>query len=128
MPFSVFPEYYPNAALPTMMDSLQDKVVRIRELKAGYPDINIAIQTFDEQYYNQLSQEKKGRFLKCFTSGIENPNAIMGCYVQTTMIFSNPFSVASWRSTTRLTSPRLDTPQTGHSRGSPTCRMTAFLT
>ena len=58
---------------------LQDKVARILELKGSQPD-NIALQTFDQQYYNQLSQEDRKRFLKCLNSGIENPDSIMGCY------------------------------------------------
>ena len=79
VPFSVFPEYSSNTSSQTMTDSLQEKVVRILELKAGYPE-NIAAQVFDEKYYNQLSQENKKRFLKCLNSGIENANSIMGCY------------------------------------------------
>ena len=48
-------------------------------MKAKFPK-NIAVQTFDLDYYNSLSPELQTRFLKCLDSGRENPDSEMGCY------------------------------------------------
>ena len=48
-------------------------------LKPEEPD-NIAIQTFDLEYYNSLSPELQTRFLRCLDSGRENPDSRMGFY------------------------------------------------
>lgn len=55
------------------------KVSEILALKAKFPD-NIAVQCFDEAYYNSLSPELQTRLLKCLDSGRENPDSHMGCY------------------------------------------------
>eukprot|EP00798_Chlamydomonas_sp_ICE-L_P020520 gene20520-27312_t len=55
------------------------KVAEIMALKAKCPD-NIAIQVFDEAYYNSLSPALQTRLLKCLDSGRENPDSHMGCY------------------------------------------------
>lgn len=54
-------------------------VSKIEKLKAGWPD-NIAVQSFDPDYFAKLSEDHKARLLKCLNSGIENPNSEMGCY------------------------------------------------
>lgn len=57
-----------------------EKVKQILELKEKWPD-NIAVQCFDEEYYNSLPDDAtKAAFLKCLDSGRENPDSGMGCY------------------------------------------------
>jgi hypothetical protein len=56
-----------------------DIVKLINDLKKDHPD-NITVQTFDESFYNTLSDELKPRFLHCLQSGYENPDSHMGCY------------------------------------------------
>ena len=63
-------------------DKLTDaeKVKQLLELKAKCPD-NIAVQCFDETYYNSLPDDAtKTTFLKCLDSGREIPDSIVGCY------------------------------------------------
>ena len=48
--------------------SNDEKVKMIMDLKAKVPN-NIAIQTFDLDYYKSLSPELQTRFLKCIDSG-----------------------------------------------------------
>ncbi len=59
--------------------SNEEKVKQILELKPKLPN-NIAIQTFDLDYYKSLSPELQTRFLKCLDSGRENTDSHMGCY------------------------------------------------
>jgi hypothetical protein len=59
--------------------SNDEKVKQIMDLKAKVPN-NIAIQTFDLDYYKSLSPDLQTRFLKCLDSGRENPDSTMGCY------------------------------------------------
>ena len=59
--------------------SNDDKVAQLLALKPKEPN-NIAVQTFDLDYYNSLSPELQTRFLKCLDSGRENPESNMGCY------------------------------------------------
>ena len=59
--------------------SNEEKVKQILELKPKLPN-NIAIQTFDLEYYKSLSPDLQTRFLKCLDSGRENPDSHMGCY------------------------------------------------
>lgn len=63
-------------AKPDKDETVPQKVERL--LKAN-PD-NICLSTFNEAYYDSLSDELKPAFLKCLNSGIENPDSSMGCY------------------------------------------------
>ena len=56
-----------------------DIPAKIERLKARWPE-NIAIQSFDPDYFAALSQDQQIRLLKCINSGIENPDSQMGCY------------------------------------------------
>lgn len=56
-----------------------DLVAKIMRLKTDWPD-NIALQSFDPDYFATLSGDHKARLLKCMNSGIENPDSQMGCY------------------------------------------------
>jgi hypothetical protein len=51
--------------------SNDEKVKMIMDLKAKVPN-NIAIQTFDLDYYKSLSPDLQTRFLKCLDSGRDN--------------------------------------------------------
>jgi len=51
----------------------------IESLKADHPE-NIALQSFDPNYFASLPDEQKTRLAKCLNSGIENPDSEMGCY------------------------------------------------
>jgi len=37
-------------------------------------------QSFNEEWFNTLSEEDKLRVLTCCKSGVENPDSCMGCY------------------------------------------------
>ncbi|MEE9313690.1 MAG: phosphagen kinase [Rhizobiaceae bacterium] len=58
---------------------MSDVLSKIAALKQAHPK-NIAIQCFEESYYESLDADKKKRLLKCINSGIENPDSEMGCY------------------------------------------------
>jgi len=59
--------------------SNEDKAKQIMDMKAQFPD-NIAVQCFEMAFYESLTDEQKGRFLKCVDSGRENGDSGMGCY------------------------------------------------
>eukprot|EP01047_Picozoa_sp_COSAG01_P044542 COSAG01_NODE_4037_length_5412_cov_5.603614_2_plen_455_part_00 len=52
---------------------------RIAALLAAHPD-NICLSTFDPAYYAQLGDDHRKAFMRCLSSGIENPDSGMGCY------------------------------------------------
>ncbi len=52
---------------------------KVAALAAQYPD-NIALQSFDPDYYAALSPALQDRLRICMNSGIENPDSQMGCY------------------------------------------------
>jgi protein-arginine kinase len=56
-----------------------EKAEELVALKSKLPD-NIAVQTFDMEYYKSLSPELQARFVKCLDSGRENHDSNMGCY------------------------------------------------
>ncbi|WP_371227838.1 phosphagen kinase [Roseovarius sp. 2305UL8-3] len=57
----------------------EDQLSRIAALKAENPQ-NIALQSFDSDYFATLSETDQARLMACLNSGIENPNSEMGCY------------------------------------------------
>ncbi|MEE9374738.1 MAG: phosphagen kinase [Rhizobiaceae bacterium] len=58
---------------------MNDKLNLIKSLQASQPG-NIAIQCFDDDYYQSLDATKQLRLLKCLNSGLENPTSEVGCY------------------------------------------------
>ena len=56
--------------------SILEKIQRLKSTQQG----NIAVQSFDAEFYDTLNTENKARLLKCINSGIENPDSEMGCY------------------------------------------------
>jgi protein-arginine kinase len=54
-------------------------LARLEQLRSERPD-NIAVQSFDRDYYDSLSPELRARLLACVKSGVENPDSSMGAY------------------------------------------------
>eukprot|EP01048_Picozoa_sp_COSAG05_P015636 COSAG05_NODE_1905_length_3849_cov_524.588533_2_plen_557_part_00 len=55
-------------------------VESIQSLRKAHPN-NICLSTFDPEYFGSLEdQEVQQAFLRCLTSGFENPDSGMGCY------------------------------------------------
>ncbi len=59
--------------------SFDERLSTITELKATNPQ-NIALQSFDSDYFATLDVDRQRRFMKCLASGIDNPDSEMGCY------------------------------------------------
>lgn len=56
-----------------------DAVAKITDLKQHNPN-NIALQSFDADYFASLGDDAKARLMQCMNSGVENPDSEMGCY------------------------------------------------
>jgi len=54
-------------------------VEQINQIKKDHPE-NIMAASFDEAYFNTLSEEDQKQLLRCCNSGIQNPDSCMGCY------------------------------------------------
>jgi len=59
--------------------SAEERIAKIMAIKHSHPD-NIAVATFDPEYYQSLTPALQERLLWCMNSGIENPDSGMGCY------------------------------------------------
>ena len=59
--------------------ALEERVKLVLQLRDKWPE-NIAVQSFDLDYYKSLSFEHKQRLLLCMKSGIETPTSQVGCY------------------------------------------------
>lgn len=57
----------------------EEQLARIAALKLENLQ-NIALQSFDPDYFNELGTEDQAHLLHCMNSGIENPDSEMGCY------------------------------------------------
>jgi hypothetical protein len=51
-----------------------EMAAKVAELAAANPE-NIALQSFDGEYYAGLAPELQTRLLACLSSGIENPDS-----------------------------------------------------
>ncbi|MCP4409308.1 MAG: hypothetical protein GY807_16455 [Gammaproteobacteria bacterium] len=56
-----------------------NQISRIAALKDDHPG-NLALQSFDADYFASLTEAEQGRLMNCLNSGIENPDSEMGCY------------------------------------------------
>lgn len=59
--------------------SHDERLSLIAKLKTTNPQ-NIALQSFDPDYFARLDVDRQRRFMKCLNSGIDNPDSEMGCY------------------------------------------------